>query len=80
MSKKNQHPHNSETIKPNEPVQKYVRLINVTQPQDMLPAWQPEIVIISGDRVISREKQGPRDVWAMAFARAQDLIDPRNEQ
>lgn len=62
------------------PIEKYIRLVDVTEPMDMLPAWQPEIVEIQNNKVISKKKVGTRDVWVMAFAMAQDLIDPRNKE
>lgn len=62
------------------PVEKYIRLVDVTEPMDMLPAWQPEIIEIQNNKVLSKKKVGTRDVWVMAFAMAQELIDPRNEQ
>lgn len=64
----------------NEPVEKYIRLVDVTEETDMLPAWQPEIIEIQNNKVLSKKKVGTRDVWIMAFARAQELIDPRNKE
>jgi len=62
------------------PIEKFIRLVDVTEPMDMLPAWQPEIVEIQNNKVLSKKKVGTRDVWVMAFAMAQDLIDPRNKE
>lgn len=63
-----------------EPTEKFIRLVEVTKDNDMLPAWQPEILEIQGNKVVSRKLVGTRDVWVMAFALAQELIDPRNKE
>ena len=60
-----------------EAVEKFVRLVDVTRPTDQVPAWQPEILFVQGNKITKRELASKPDTWPMAFSVAQDLIDPK---
>ena len=61
------------------PIERYVRILELPlQPGDAFVGYQPEIILVQSDRVISREQVSKPNLFEYAFTQAGELIDPRN--
>lgn len=60
-------------------IERYVRILELPrQPGDAFTGYQPEIILVQNDRVISREQVSKPNLFEYAFTQAGELIDPRN--
>jgi len=61
-------------------LERFIRIVEMPlKPGDMYQSYQPEIVIIDGDRVVQRRLVDKPNLFEYAFTQAGELIDPRNE-
>ena len=59
--------------------ERFIRIVSLGRGEGHYEAFQPELIEVSGDRVISRKMLSKPNVYEHAFAHGADLLDPRNE-
>lgn len=58
---------------------KYIRLIPLGRGTGHFDAFQPEVIEVVGDEVVSRKILDKPNLYEFAYAIAADHLDPRNE-